>query len=104
MRSINSLERSNGSTLRVLTYVTDKQTHATKCIRSCYAVDKHVCIAIGIFIVQPVGTNDTRHEKTDIKVFVDVIPKEGRWLRPSFFWYDNDKDLNVCFLVTCVIY
>ncbi len=24
--------------------------------------------------------------------------------RPSFFWYDNDKDLKVCFLVTHVIY
>ncbi len=22
---------------------------------------------------------------------------------PSFFWYDNDKDLKVCFLVTRVI-
>ncbi len=22
--------------------------------------------------------------------------------RPSFFWYDNDKDLKVCFFVTCV--
>ncbi len=24
--------------------------------------------------------------------------------RPSFFWYDNDKDLKVCFLVTCVYF
>ncbi len=32
---------------------------------------------------------DTRHEKTDLKVFVVVIPKEG-WPRPSFFWYDTD--------------
>ncbi len=31
------------------------------------------------------------------------IPKQG-WARPSFFWYDNDKDLKVCFLVTCVLY
>ena len=23
-------------------------------------------------------------------------------MRPSFFWYDNDKDLKVCFLVTHV--
>ncbi len=55
--------------------------------------------------------NDARHEKTDLKVFVVVIPKEGwvlpvipkkdgcAWRRPSFFWYDNDKDLKVCFLV-----
>ena len=28
-----------------------------------------------------------------------VILKEG-WAQPSFFWYDNDKDLKVCFLVT----
>ncbi len=27
--------------------------------------------------------------------------KDGRGhVRPSFFWYDNDKDLKVCFLVT----
>ncbi len=31
--------------------------------------------------------------------------KDGRGLaRPSFFWYDTDKDLKVCFLVTCVMY
>ncbi len=24
--------------------------------------------------------------------------------RPSYVWHDNDKDLKVCFLVTCVIY
>ncbi len=24
--------------------------------------------------------------------------------QPSFFWYDNDKDLKVCFLVTRVNY
>ncbi len=36
--------------------------------------------------------NDAHHKKTDIKVFVVVIPKEG-WARvapPSFFWYDTD--------------
>ncbi len=64
-------------------------------------------------------THDARHKKTDLKVFVFVIIKEG-WARvanfsriwsmisavsnseksvsyqkkgPSFFWYDNDKDL-----------
>ncbi len=26
----------------------------------------------------------------------------GAWPRPSFFWYDNDKELKVCFLVTRV--
>ena len=31
---------------------------------------------------------DVRHEKTDLKVFVVVIPKEG-WAR-IFFWYDTD--------------
>ena len=31
---------------------------------------------------------DTRHEKTDLKNFVVVIPKEG-WA-PIFFWYDTD--------------
>ncbi len=31
-----------------------------------------------------------------VKVFVVVIPK-------NFFWYDNDKDLKVCFLVMRVI-
>ena len=36
---------------------------------------------------------------------VGVMPKEG-WVqpaRPSFFWYD-DKDLKVCFLVTRITY
>ncbi len=29
--------------------------------------------------------------------------KDGRGhARPSFFWYDKDKDVKVCFLVTCV--
>ncbi len=73
---------------------------------------------------------DACHKKTDLKVFVVVVPKEGWALlfknichmmsaesnseksvsyqkkdarghaRPSFFWYDNDKDLEVNFLVT----
>ncbi len=31
--------------------------------------------------------------------------KDGRGhVRPSFFWYDNDKDLKVYFLVTHVIF
>ena len=29
--------------------------------------------------------------------------KDGHsYARSSFFWYDNDKDLNVCFLKECV--
>ncbi len=52
------------------------------------------------------------HEKTDLKDSADIIDyileksvsyqkKDGRGhARPSFFWYDNDKDLKVCFLVT----
>ncbi len=69
---------------------------------------------------------DARHEKTDLKVFVLLLvctdfsefdsaniidyilkksvsyqKKDGHChARPSFFWYDNDKDLKVCFLVT----
>ena len=31
---------------------------------------------------------------------VGVIPKEG--LAGALFGYDNDKDLKVCFLVTCL--
>ena len=32
---------------------------------------------------------DVRHEKTDLKVFVVVIPKEG-CARMAFFWFDTD--------------
>ncbi len=36
---------------------------------------------------------------------VSYQKKDGRGhARPSFFWYDNDKDLKVCFLVMCVVY
>ena len=43
------------------------------------------------------------HEKTDSKVFVIVILKEGpQPVNPS--WYDNDKDLKVCFPVAWLIY
>ncbi len=34
----------------------------------------------------------TRHEKTDLKVFVVVILKE-EWSRPSFFGYDTDNKI-----------
>ncbi len=38
----------------------------------------------------PQMTLDARHEKTDLKVFVDVIPKEG-WARvDGRAWYDTD--------------
>ncbi len=76
---------------------------------------------------------DACHEKTDLKVFVVVIvgapsfywhdfPEYKLWCqqsqilkgrchtkrrmghaRPSFFWYDNDKDRKVCFLVTHIL-
>ncbi len=53
-------------------------------------------------------TCDTCHEKTVLKVFVLVIHAKRRkgaaWPCPSFFWYHNDKGLEVCFLVTCVMY
>ena len=35
---------------------------------------------------------------------VCAIPKEGAPARQSFFGYDNDKDLKVCFLMAHVIY
>ncbi len=73
--------------------------------------------------VLPIGA---RHEKTHLKVFfwydtdfsefdsADIIDyieksvsyqkKDGRsHARPSFFWYDNDKDLKVCFFMTRVV-
>ncbi len=35
---------------------------------------------------------------------VSYQKKDGRGhARPSFFWYDNDKDLKVCFLVTHLV-
>ncbi len=36
--------------------------------------------------------NDAHHEKTDLEVFVVVIPKEGwrSWPRRSFFWYETN--------------
>ncbi len=37
---------------------------------------------------------------------VSCQKKDGRGghVRPSFFWYDTDKDLKVCFLVMCVMF
>ncbi len=45
---------------------------------------------------KPKQINDTHHEKTDLKVFVSPPAHQ------SFYGYDNDKDLKVCFLVTHV--
>ena len=43
-------------------------------------------------------TADSNSEKS-----VSYQKKDGRGhARPSFFWYDNDKDLEVCFLMTGV--
>ncbi len=48
---------------------------------------------------------DERHEKIDLEsLLLSYQKEEGRaWQRPSFFWYDNDKDRKVCFLVTQLI-
>ena len=79
------------------------------------------------------GIYDACHEKTDLKVFVVVIPKGGSesesefdsadvidyileksvsyqkkdgrgHAHPFFLWYDNNKDLKACFLVMRVIW
>ena len=40
-----------------------------------------------------------------LKKSVSCQKKDGHdHVHPSFFWYDSDKDLKVCFLVTGVIY
>ncbi len=42
--------------------------------------------------------------ESNSKKSVSYQKKDGRGhARPSFFWYDNDKDLKVCFLVTHVL-
>ncbi len=41
--------------------------------------------------------------ESNSKQSVSYQKKDGRsHAHPSFFWYDNDKDLKVYFLVTCV--
>ncbi len=46
-----------------------------------------------------------KSKDSNSKKSVSYQKKDGRsHTRPSFFWYDNDKDLKVCFLVTHVIY
>ncbi len=51
------------------------------------------------------GMTQTFREYCKIsKKSVSYQKKDGRGhARPSFFWYDNDNDLKVCFLVTRVI-
>ena len=42
-------------------------------------------------------------KRLKFKMSVSYQKKDGRGhARPSFFWYDNDKELKVCFLVTRV--
>ena len=59
--------------------------------------DEHKC-----GIITSNVTNDVHHEKTDLKVFVVVIPKEelaGSQPRQSFFGYDTEcKILLYCLL------
>ncbi len=44
------------------------------------------------------------YEDSNSKKSVSYQKKDGRGhARPSFFWYGNDKDVKVCFLVTCLI-
>ncbi len=51
-------------------------------------------------ILQPEMKCVTR-KQTLSSLLLTYQKTDGRtWLRPSFFWYDNNKDLKVCFLVT----
>ncbi len=44
-----------------------------------------------------------KSKDSNSKKSVSYQKNDGRGhARPSFFWYDNDKDLKVCFLVTRV--
>ncbi len=46
-----------------------------------------------------------KSKDSDSKKSVSYQKKDGHiHAHPSFFWYDNDKDLKVCFLVTRVIF
>ncbi len=46
-----------------------------------------------------------KSKDSNSKRSVSYQKKDGRGhARPSFFWYDNDKDLKVCFVVTCITY
>ncbi len=45
-----------------------------------------------------------KSKDSNSKKSVSYQKKDGRGhARPSFFWYDNDKDLKVCFLVMRVM-
>ncbi len=65
----------------------------------CSFIQRHITRWINTFPT----SFDARQEKTDLKVFVVVIPKEG-WARVAaptlLLVFYNDKDLKVCFLVT----
>ena len=44
-----------------------------------------------------------KSKDSNSKKSVPCQKKDGRgWPRPSFFWYDNDKDLKLYFLMTGV--
>ncbi len=46
-----------------------------------------------------------KSKRSNSKKSMSYQMKDGRGqARPSFFWYDNDKDLKVCFLVTHLNY
>ena len=44
--------------------------------------------------------NELCHEKTDLQIFVAVIPQEGLAdeAHQSFFWYDTDYEFIICSL------
>ncbi len=45
-----------------------------------------------------------KSKDSNSKKSVSYQKKDGRGhVRPSFFWYDNNKDLKVCVLMMCVI-
>ncbi len=46
-----------------------------------------------------------KSKDSNFKKSVSYQKKDGHvWLRPSFFWYDNDKDLKVCLLMPHLLY
>ncbi len=51
------------------------------------------------------GARDTDFSEFDSAEIIDYFLEKSVscHARPSFFWYDNNKDLKVCFLVTRVL-
>ena len=46
-----------------------------------------------------------KSKDSNSKKSVSYQKKDGcGHVRPSFFWHDNDKDLQVCYLMTHIIY